>query len=106
MKKNLLLEWEMLNDEVNFPFLIEDALIESTKEKELIDDKLCENAKTIENIKSHCDKIDYILSACSGIMCGIIDVFLVGDPTDSKISELSDKWFSDRIMDFSKKMRL
>ena len=103
MKKNtLLLELEMKENEIKFPYSISDALIDSTKEIELIEDRLNETTESIEKLKPNCDKIDYILSACSGILCGIIDIFMVGDPTNSKFEKINDKWFSDRIMDFSR----
>lgn len=61
-----------------------------------------ETIESIKVIKPECDKLDYILSAGSGALCGIIDVFLVGKPGESPIGDLTDKWFANRTMDFAK----
>lgn len=49
-----------------------------------------------------CDKLDYILSASSGALCGIMDVFLVGKPGESPLGDITDKWFANRTIDFAK----
>lgn len=46
--------------------------------------------------------LDYILSASSGALCGIIDVFLVGKPGESPLGDITDKWFANRTIDFAK----
>ena len=57
---------------------------------------------SLEKIKPDCDKLDYILCACSGALCGVIDIFLVGKPGESPIGILTDKWFGNRVCDFAK----
>ena len=32
-----------------------------------------------------CDANDYFLAGACGLIAGLVDVFLVGDPTDSKL---------------------
>ena len=49
-----------------------------------------------------CDNIDYILSVCSGVLCGVIDIFLIGKPGDSPVGNITDKWFEDRTVAFAK----
>ena len=103
MKKDtLFLELEVSETEIKFPDSISDELIDSTKELELIESRLNETIESIEKVKPNCDKTDYILSVCSGFLCGIIDVFLVGDPKNSPINKMTDKWYANRIIDFSK----
>lgn len=63
---------------------------------------LDENIETLSETTVECDKSDYVLSACSGLLCGIIDVFLVGKPGESPIGNLTDQWFADRTKDFAK----
>ena len=53
-------------------------------------------------LTTDCDKSDYILAACSGAICGILDIFLVGKPGESPIGDVTDKWFENRTMDFAK----
>ena len=57
---------------------------------------------SLNKVKTECDKLDYILAASSGALCGIIDIFLVGKPNESKLNDLTDKWFEDRVKDFAK----
>ena len=64
--------------------------------------KLNETIDSIRDLKPECDKIDYALAACSGALCGVIDIFLVGKPGESPIGNLTDKWFENRMLDFSK----
>lgn len=49
-----------------------------------------------------CDKLDYTLAACSGAICGILDIFLVGTPGESGFEKVSDKWFGDCTKTFAK----
>jgi hypothetical protein len=56
----------------------------------------------LDNIKPDCDKVDYILAASSGAVCGLVDIFLVGKPGDSSLGDLTDKWVADRVTDFAK----
>ena len=50
-----------------------------------------ENVKSLKKITPECDKTDYILAVCSGAICGILDVFLVGTPGESPIGDITDK---------------
>ena len=56
----------------------------------------------LKKLTPDCDKIDYILSASSGALCGVIDVFLVGKPGESPVGNITDKWFENRTKDFAK----
>lgn len=61
-----------------------------------------ETVDSIKVLKPNCDKMDYILAASSGALCGIIDIFLVGKPGESPLGNITDKWFDARTMDFAK----
>ena len=56
----------------------------------------------MNKLTPECDKTDYILSACSGALCGVIDVFLVGKPGESPVGEITDMWFANRTEDFAR----
>lgn len=47
-------------------------------------------------------KLDYILFASLGALCGIMDVFLVGKPGKHPLGNITDKWFANRTIDFAK----
>lgn len=96
-KDRIILELDVGEKNV-FSASIKEALekseIELTEINETID--------SLNKVKTECDKLDYILAASSGALCGIIDIFLVGKPNESKLNDLTDKWFEDRVKDFAK----
>lgn len=73
---------------------LEPATIEIQTFQETID--------SVQALKPQCDKWDYILSACSGALCGVIDIFFVGKPGESPFGNITDEWFENRTMDFAK----
>ena len=81
---------------------IEQALSEAEIESILLNPELQENLSTIKKMTPECDFIDYALAAGSGALCGIIDIFLVGNPKISPLGKITDKWFADRTKDFAK----
>lgn len=100
--KALVLELNIDSDKYVFPNTISDALVEANDELYSIEEKLSETLETIKALTPECDKYDYILSASSGALCGIIDIFLVGKPGESPLGDITDKWFADRTVDFAK----
>ncbi len=80
-----------------FDFSINDAIAEA--EAELVE--LNETIDSVSKLKPDCDKLDYILAASSGALCGLIDIFLVGKPGESVLGEMTDKWFANRTKDFA-----
>lgn len=100
--KAVLFELNIENDKCIFPNTISDAIIDANKELKDLEDKLNETLETIRLLTPECDKLDYILSASSGALCGIIDVFLVGNPGESPLGDITDKWFANRTIDFAK----
>lgn len=104
MKENkaILLELDIENDRYIFPTTISEALIDADNELCNLEEQLDESIETIKSLTPECDKYDYILSASSGALCGIIDIFLVGKPRESPLGDITDKWFSDRTVDFAR----
>ncbi len=86
------------NGECDFGTSIENALEQAELEIEAIDETL----ESIKGLRPECDKLDYILAASSGVLCGVLDVFLVGKPGESPVGNITDKWFEDRTKDFAK----
>lgn len=101
-KKAMVLELAVDKDEYIFPGSVSEALVEASDELNDLDDQLNETLDTIENLTLNCDKNDYILSASSGVLCGIIDIFLVGKPGESPLGDITDEWFANRTIDFAK----
>lgn len=100
--KAVVLDLSVENDKFHFPTSISDALIDADNELHTLEEQLNETIETVKSLTPECDKYDYILSACSGALCGVIDVFLVGKPGESPLGEITDKWFADRTVDFAK----
>ena len=98
----MLLELGINEDGYEFASDIKTALDNAEDELSDITTKLEESISSLKKLTSECDKTDYILAACSGVICGILDIFLVGKPGESPIGDITDKWFENRTMDFSK----
>ena len=102
-KKVILLYMEIDdNNTFHFPNTISEALVDANNELHNLEEQLNETIETINRLTPECDKYDYILSACSGSLCGIMDIFFVGKPGESPLGEITDKWFADRTIDFAK----
>lgn len=85
-------------DNFEFASSISQALEDAELEIQTFD----ETINSIQRLKPECDKLDYILSASSGALCGIMDIFLVGKPGESPLGDFTDKWFANRTNDFAK----
>ena len=97
-KNQILLDFSVTENDFEFATSITSALNQAELELQSID----ETIESIKVLRPACDKLDYILAASSGALCGIIDIFLVGKPGKSPIGDITDKWFADRTKDFSK----
>ena len=98
----MLLELGINENGYKFASDIKTALSTAEGELDLVSSKLEESLDSLKKLTPECDKTDYILSACSGALCGVLDVFLVGKPGESPIGEITDKWFANRTEDFAK----
>ncbi len=97
-KKEVILKLDISDGGFRFSTSISDALTRAESERI----SLNETIDSIKKLKPDCDKLDYILAASSGALCGIIDCFLIGKPGESFFNEITDDWFADRTMDFAK----
>lgn len=96
--KKIYLDLDIDDDSFGFAESIEEALAKA--ETELVE--LNETVDSLKDLKPQCDKLDYILAASSGALCGIIDVFLVGKPGESPLGKVTDKWSADVTKRFAK----
>lgn len=97
-KKEIFLDLSVKDNGYEFSTSITDALAQAEAELEVLN----ETISSIQELKPNCDKLDYILAASSGALCGVIDIFLVGKPGESPIGDITDKWFAERTKDFAK----
>ena len=88
---SVVLELYVKEDGFEFASSVAIALSEAENELFEIEEKLAESTETIQKLTPECDKVDYILAATSGAICGVIDIFLVGKPGESPIGEITDK---------------
>lgn len=56
------------------------------------------------NTKTTCDKYDFLAAVACGAIGGIIDIFLVGSPMDSKLGKWTDKQTEKAVMSFAEKL--
>ncbi|MCF0218295.1 MAG: hypothetical protein HUK14_00800 [Muribaculaceae bacterium] len=73
MNKNKIAVLDICQTGNQFSYLsnIEDALSQAKLEIEALN----ETIESVNALKPQCDKLDYTLSACSGALCGLIDIF-------------------------------
>ena len=101
IKKDIFLDLSIDDDGFGFSTSIIDALVQAESELVILN----ETVDSIVELRPNCDKVDYILAASSGALCGVIDIFLVGKPGESPLGDITDKWFADRTMGFAKLCR-
>ena len=97
-RKDMILDLNIDDNGFGFSTSITDALEQA--ELELV--ALNETIDSIKELKPNCDKLDYILAASSGALCGVIDIFLVSKPGESPLGNITDRWFANRTMAFAK----
>ena len=101
-KACVLMQMDIFEGKYEFASDIRTALTNAENEITDISFKLEETIDSLKKITPECDKTDYVLAACSGALCGLLDIFLVGKPGESPIGEITDKWFENRTMDFAR----
>lgn len=63
--------------------------------------------KNDENLILHndkCDKYDYMTAVACGVIGGLVDIFLVGSPSDSVLGRWTDKQVDNAVIKFAKHM--
>lgn len=98
MEKIILFEINEENKRFDYTSSIHSAINQAELEMETIN----ETIESISSLRPNCDTTDYALAASSGVLCGVIDVFLVGKPGESPLGNITDKWFADRTVGFAK----
>lgn len=98
IKKDIFLDLSIDDDRFDFSTSITNALVQAKSELVILN----ETVDSIMELRPNFDKVDYILAACSGALCGVIEIFLVGKSGESLLGDITDKWFADRTMDFAK----
>lgn len=88
--------WENGVDLTQDPF---DALL-SPEQKAEIEKRIKEDYLMGNDV--HCDKYDYLIAAFSGVASGLIDVFFVGTPLDSKLGNWTNKETDKIVEKFAK----
>lgn len=95
---NLGVEYEILP----YPEFLGAGTIDSIeREQSLIDDKIESLNSEIERLTNDADSIDYIVSACSGVVAGLVDSFFVGEWNLDIAS--AHKKVNEFIMDYAKR---
>lgn len=97
-QKEIILDLSVDDGRFSFSTSILDALERAESDLAVLN----ETVDSIKALKPNCDKLDYVLAASSGALCGIIDIFLVGKPGESPLGDITDRWFAARTMDFAK----
>ena len=102
--KDIYVEMDLSVKEDGFDFLSGISTALAKAESELLETEklLKETKETVKKLTPDCDKLDYALAASSGVLCGVIDVFLVGKPGESPLGNITDKWLENRTKDFAK----
>ena len=88
--------WENGVDLTQDPF---DKLL-SPEQKAEIEQRIKEDYSMVNDV--HCDKYDYLIAAFSGVASGLIDVFFVGSPLDSKLGNWTNKETDKIVEKFAK----
>lgn len=68
-------------------------------------DTLVENSKENRELlqkQDHCDKYDYLVAVACGAIGGMVDIFLVGGPEDSKLVNWTDSQVDNAVKGFAK----
>ena len=99
---NIIFDFSDNNNSYSFDYTIESSLERANIELNELDTKLEETILSIKNLTPECDKLDYALAVSSGVLCGLIDIFLVSKPGESPLGDLTDKWFANKTKQFAK----
>ena len=95
--KGLVMDLSVREDGFDFSSSIAEAMTSAGAEIAALN----ETADSIKALTPNCDKIDYGLAASSGVLCGIIDIFLVGEPGDSPLGIVTDQWVATKVVAFA-----
>lgn len=77
---------------------IQNAISDIDRQVELIDNEVSKINSEIERLTNNADGLDYTIAVASGVLCGMIDSFFVGE--FSLTNEKGDWKSSEKINDF------
>src|SRR5574344_1899192 len=70
---------------------ISESLTEVDSMQEELEDKISRLNTEIDRLTNHADGIDYTIAVSSGILCGLLDVFVVGEFNVDQLKERKEK---------------
>lgn len=82
---------------------IRDAISDIDKRVELIDNEVAKLNSEIERLTNNADWLDYTVAVASGVLCGMIDSFFVGEWNFQKAKAISNEEINRKVMEFAKK---
>ena len=96
--------FELSENETGYTFGcdVESSMSKANSDLCALDLKWEETLTSIRNLTPDCDKLDYALAASSGVLCGLVDMFLVATPGATPLGDVTDKWFADKTIQFAK----
>ena len=96
--QQIILAIEIGEDGFEFVSSLDSAILHAESEVA----QLTEDVQAVERLKPDCDKLDYALAASAGALCGLMDIFLIEKPDETKLGDITDHWFKGRTTDFAK----
>ena len=75
VREDVVLDLSIEDDRFHFSTSIADALTQAQSDRTALN----ETIDSVKKLKPNCDKLDYALAASLGALCGVIDIFLVGN---------------------------
>ncbi len=100
-KQEMVYNLSINKDSCNFSTKIYNELESASLELQKIEEKLKEDELSISKLTPNCEKIDYILAITSGAICGLIDIFLIGSPSDTVLGEITDEKVANLVKKFA-----
>ena len=70
-----------------------------------LEDKIFELNNDIDKLTNHADGLDYTIAVCCGILCGLIDSFVIGEFDFDKALKKSKETISNYVKQKSEKIR-
>lgn len=101
-KKIVTYEIDIRSNSSHVKSAISEAILSANLEKEELQDRISDTTNKIKNLTPECDKVDYALAASSGVLCGLLDIFLVAKPGQSLFTDITDSWYKDKVSKFAK----
>lgn len=81
---------------------IEKSIADVNEKLIINNDKINELNKEIERLTNHADGLDYIIAASSGVIAGLIDIFMVGEWNFEEAKAISNEEINRKIQSFAK----